>query len=54
MMVLALSWGGLVIVGVGAFAIGILLIGLGLFVTDEILDVEDPEDRWARERETRR
>lgn len=42
-----MSWGTFAIVGFGIFAVALLLVGLGFFVTDEILDSEDPEDRWA-------
>lgn len=44
-----MSWGMFVVAGLGIFAITLLLIGLGLIVSDDILDAEDPEDRWDRE-----
>lgn len=47
--VLALSWGGFVVVACGAFALVMLLLGLAFFARDEIVHAEDPEDRWARE-----
>lgn len=54
-MISGLSWGAFVIVVLGVSAFGLLLLGLGVFVRDEIVNVEDPEDRWAREaQETRR
>ena len=49
MTVLGLSWGGLVVVGVGAAALGVFLLGLVAFARDEVVDVEDPDARWARE-----
>lgn len=53
--VLALSWGGFVIIACGAFALVMFLLGLAFVARDEVVNVEDPEDRWAREaREARR
>lgn len=53
--VLALSWGGFVVATCGAFALVMILLGLAFFARDEVVNVEDPEDRWAREaREVRR
>lgn len=41
------SWGMFVVAGLGIFAISLLLIGMGLFIADEIVDADDPEDRWG-------
>lgn len=38
-----MSWGAFLIAGLGIFAISLLLIGLGFFVADEIVDGDDPE-----------
>jgi len=38
-----MTWGEFVIAGLGIFAISLLLIGLGLFVGDELVDGDDPE-----------
>lgn len=46
-----MSWGAFLVAVIGLTALVLILLGFAMFVSDEILDADDPEDRWARDEE---